>query len=247
MARSLCSLRQIAILRHGQYVSIADYIIEISSSLVLYSFYWIWLAHWMKFWSRNYDAQYLLRVNCSEYSTIWIVPMGSIAVDNNSETIYSRTEFNSQLWLLAPFVDELSMMKLLCNFAFDLNEWKWMHANSSILPFGSIIERLMSRLPAHKPLVPWIHEQRAITWPATGFDERRLTCSGAKRRGRRKAESYNQYKTGIMQFFRRFHFLWKTKIKLNWILSTIWIFYELNSHHSELLKVNVRCFFRSNR
>ena len=31
----------------------------------------------MKVWSRDYDAQYLLRVNCFlsfEYSAIWIVP-----------------------------------------------------------------------------------------------------------------------------------------------------------------------------
>ena len=38
----------------------------------------------MKVWSRDYDAQYLLRVNCFrrfEYSTIWTVPAFKIRTD----------------------------------------------------------------------------------------------------------------------------------------------------------------------
>ena len=38
----------------------------------------------MKVWSRDYDAQYLLRVNCFrrfEYSTIWTVPVVTTQVD----------------------------------------------------------------------------------------------------------------------------------------------------------------------
>ena len=44
-------------------MSIADYIIVTSSPLELYSFYWNVIGSLNEILSRDYDAQYLLRVN----------------------------------------------------------------------------------------------------------------------------------------------------------------------------------------
>ena len=99
-------------------MDIADYVIVISSSLVLYSFYWIWLVHWMKVWSRDYDAQHLLRVNCFrrfEYSTIWTVHCYGNSVPNPA---FSSNSLRFVPWK-SPCISFINMTSLLvwCNLS----------------------------------------------------------------------------------------------------------------------------------
>ena len=58
----------------------------------------------MKVWSRDYDAQYLLRVNCFrrfEYSTIWTVPDRRFEIRKFKNFQGKKTETQKRLILVS--------------------------------------------------------------------------------------------------------------------------------------------------